>query len=236
MKKMFRQFAAILALLAISFCLVGCDALDAMREAHAVYTSMEPPYAISYKGATYRALSCPQIADKGIAWAEWRVFVTKPDVPVLLSQQVGTRFGIDAEEKFLTNYGDIVYVREDIYDAAEAELKMEDPYTKVSLRWVDEEHRAHVYDLTEEEKKILRDILAGEPQTESGEYYVEDSRTVIYQSETGLFYQEEHSIIKNKEGYFIRAYDYEDWGGVCFYPAKGEAAEQLAELMKKYPQ
>ena len=233
MKKMFRQFAAILALLAIVFCLVGCDALDEMREDHAVYTSMDPPYTITYKDATYKALQCPQIADKGIMWAEWRVFVTKPDVPVLLSHQAGTRFGIDSEEKFLTNYGEIVYVREDVYDAAAAELKLEDPFTEFQLRWIDEDHRSQSYTLTEVEADIIRDILAEEPLVEDDGYYIEESKTLIFRSETGLFYQEEHTIVKKEEGYFIRTYDYEDKGGIYFFPAKGEAAELLNALLNK---
>lgn len=233
MKKMFRQFAAILALLAIVFCLVGCDALDEMREDHAVYTSMDPPYTITYKDATYKALQCPQIADKGIMWAEWRVFVTKPDVPVLLSQQVGTRFGIDSEEKFLTNYGEIVYVREDVYDAAVAELKLEDPFTEFQLRWIDEDHRSQSYTLTEAEADIIRDVLAEEPLVEDDGYYIEESKTLIFRSETGLFYQEEHTIVKKEEGYFIRTYDYNEKGGICFFPAKGEAAELLNALLNK---
>ena len=233
MKKMFRQFAAILALLAIVFCLVGCDALDEMREAHAVYTSMDPPYTITYKDATYKALQCPQIADKGIMWAEWRVFVTAPDVPVLLSAQVGQRFGIDSEEKFLTNYGEIVYVREDVYDAAVAELKLEDPFTEFKLRWIDEDHRSQSYTLTAAEADIIRGILAEEPLRDDDSYYIEDSKTLIFRSETGLFYQEEHTIVKKAEGYFIQTYNYNDKGGNYFFPAKGEAADLLAELIAK---
>lgn len=233
MRKMIKQFVAILVLLSVAFCLAGCDMLDEMREAHAVYTSMEPPYDISYKDATYKALQCPQIADKGIMWAEWRVFVTAPDVPMLLSAQVGQRFGIDSEEKFLTNYGEIVYVREDVYDAAAAELKLEDPFTEFRLRWIDEDHRSQSYTLTEAEADIIRGILAEEPMRDDDSYYIEDSKTLIFRSETGLFYQEEHNIVKKEEGYFIQTYDYNDKGGNYFFPAKGEAADLLAALIAK---
>ena len=64
-------------------------------------------------------------------------------------------------------------------------------------------------------------------------YYIEDSKTLIFRSETGLFYQEEHNIVKKAEGYFIQTYDYNDKGGNYFFPAKGEAADLLAELMAK---
>lgn len=241
MRKMIKQFVAILVLLSLAFCFAGCDALDRMRDEHAVFAGETDHSAITFRGETYRSLEIEASDEKINMDYSSGIHVTAPDVPVLLSSSVGQFGYTGAEEKFIFLFRDVnaVYAREDIYEAALAETKMEDPYTHFHLRWIDEEGHVNHYDMTAEEIDIIRAILAREPQPETGynddSYSVYGWRSIIEASETGLYYREHYDIIATPEGYFIREYTFTDKGVPLLYLAEGEGEQLLKKLLEKYP-
>ncbi len=242
MKKTIKRLAAVLVLLSLVLCLAGCGALDKKREEHGVFAGETDHSTITFRGETYRSLGIEGSEHMFYKDYSSRVYITTPDVPVLLASSVGQYGMTDLETKFILLYREInaVYAREDIYEAALAETQMEDPYTCIRIQYLDGENSGkgwQYHTLDDEEEALVRRILAEKPLKEEDiKVYYDKSNTLLFESETGLYTDNSYEIVEFPEGGIaIRDCNYYDNGDAEYYIAKGEDAEQLAALLKKYP-
>lgn len=115
MKKCKRWIAVLLiSVMCLSLC--GCQDLEDMRAAHALW---QEDGSILWNGDVYRLIeNVPE--SHGILYGMREVYVTEADVPVLLSQMMGNRFDVTANEVILSlngwDGGRAFYCREDRYD------------------------------------------------------------------------------------------------------------------------
>ena len=106
MKRMKRWCAALTALLlCVSLC--GCNQLDRMQAAHGVWVDDK---TVKWDGQTYTLLE-GYWTDLGVGYSG-TVFVTDPDVPVLLSQVMGDIFTINNTETLLSCYFEDAFLGE----------------------------------------------------------------------------------------------------------------------------
>ncbi|MBR3692075.1 MAG: hypothetical protein IKL89_05195 [Clostridia bacterium] len=241
MRKTYRQFATVFALLMLALFLVGCDALDAMREEHGVYAGETDRSTVTFRGETYRelGLDAEKLFYRDLSS---RVYITEPDVPVLLASTVGEYGQTDAEMNFIVLYRErnAVYAREDIYEEALAETKMEDPYTCIRLQYLDGKNSGRgwqYHTLSEAEEALVRRVLAGVPLKEEAVdfAYLSPSQTLFFESETGLFADNSYEIVEFSGGVAIRDCNFYDKGDPEYYIAGEADALLLKELLDKYP-
>ena len=114
MKKTTRYILVILSLLLLCVALTACNPVPEMRKNHATWNE---DGSISYNGKTYLQLppldqTFAPIIDNKLD----QVWVTDPDVPVLLSKMMGQQFYSAQQGDFLTNYI-VDYCDSKIYDA-----------------------------------------------------------------------------------------------------------------------
>ncbi len=116
----------ILLLLSLCMGLTSCNKLDQLREKHAVFAD-ESHKEIDWNGQHY--ILAPDDADMryDLLWTTNTVYVTPPEVPVLLCESEGFMMQANSEKTFIEDWAyrvaDIsgngyapVYIREDKYD------------------------------------------------------------------------------------------------------------------------
>lgn len=162
MKTCKRWIAVLLAvLMCLSLC--GCQALEDMRAAQAVY---QEDGSILWNGQVYRMLG--DTASRGdiyIVGDNQNVYVTQKDVPVLLSEFFGEPYDVCADGTLLESYtwdgGYIMYCREDVYDATAEYLKNGFQLDTYFYSYYDEEtYDGNNYYLTEYQTNAVNDVLA----------------------------------------------------------------------------
>lgn len=165
MKKNIKFSVLIIALLMLCLCLTGCSELDTMREQQAFWTEKGSVDSITYNGIEYKRLpGYDPPAPTGYQFQP--VFVTDPDVPVLLSNEFSTYMNLSDDGNFLTCYvsmtpehdvitmystmysalsnsytsyegGDATYCKADIYDEVVAKIEEGIEYTSYGYEyWV----------------------------------------------------------------------------------------------------
>lgn len=119
MKKIFKISALILAVVVMCLSFSGCAELDDMREAHATWTEEGNTESINYNGEVYKLLE-----DTGSIYPAFAnssrcdVYVTEPDVPVLLSQDLSVNLQLSNDKNFIYGY---------MYDAYDFEYNTSSP-------------------------------------------------------------------------------------------------------------
>lgn len=114
MKKTTRYILVILSLLLLCVALTACNPVPEMRKNHATWNE---DGSISFNGKTYLQLPTVDHTFSPIIDNNHKaVWVTKPDVPVLLSKMMGQQFYSAQQGDFLTNYV-VDYCDSEIYDA-----------------------------------------------------------------------------------------------------------------------
>lgn len=163
MKKWKRWLAFVLAtLLCLPLC--GCQALEDMRAVHAVW---QEDGSILWNGAVYRKLefggSDPEL---DVSYDYTTIYITEPDVPVLMSEVFGDGMDVCANGALLEYYdyaegGYVLYCREDVYDQTMAYLENGIKITTYYYEYYDyEAQQSMPYYLTEEQKNTIQRILA----------------------------------------------------------------------------
>lgn len=127
MKKWKRWLVLALAtVLCLSLC--GCEELEIMRAEHAVW---QEDGSILWNGNVYRKLENVENVDVlDISYDYAWIYVTEPDVPVLLSTWFGEEFDVCGNGTLLERYDyrlaedkTVWYCREDVYDETAALLE-----------------------------------------------------------------------------------------------------------------
>lgn len=119
MKKAIKKGIALVLLSCLLCGLCGCTAIDEMRENQAFY---QPNGTVVWRGETYKRLFIPDLLYPTLSYED-TIYLTEPDVPVLLSTTyIKDVFLASEDGRFLYADEEKVYCREDAYDEIEARL------------------------------------------------------------------------------------------------------------------
>ncbi len=209
MKKI-KRLAALLLAAVLCLSLAGCRELD---EARANQAFWNPDGSIQWGDFSYKALpACdefnPQTADRPTIW------VTEPDVPVLLRDAFGKWMDRSEDEVFLWLESGTIYCREDKYDAIAQRIEngfVRDGYAYFYGEYSEEtgEWQERVYKLSPSQEKVVDDIVATvEPED------IPDNATMEYEygitlhevSDDLLFRRESYGLEAIGDTYYVVDY------------------------------
>lgn len=219
--------------------LCGCKKLDEMRTKQAFY---DENGNILWNGAVYKQLPQGEYFQPNTNY-ENRVYVTEPDVPVLLHDLFFKQWMIaDDEGLILDNRGDVdlwhwYYCREDRYE--ELAKRLQEPFQGDMLYYsywfFDEngEYGEQLYRLTDEEWGVLRQVLeTAEPlEMDAGWKLAYDATvTLVESSEDRLFSREFLELMVCGDTYYLRLKL--DPRESVTYQVPEEAAPFMAQIME----
>lgn len=230
MKKWVRIIAVFLSVL-LCLPLAGCNALDEMRQQQGIW---QDDGTIIWNGSEYKWLNTNELSlnlerDEGYSNA----YITRPDVPVLLSASLGEYFEVNNKGVFLNSWSCGLFCRSDSYDAVLARIKKGFTLDKICYefyQYTNGKSVKKVYTLTPKQMdQILKlhEMLAP-IILEDGMYISFDRSVDLYGcSSDDLLTKELFSVKQAGERYYI-----EDAEGVCLVPS--EWNDLFAEIMKLY--
>ena len=196
MKKWKRWLVLALAtVLCLSLC--GCDELETMRAEHGVW---QEDGSILWNGAVYRKLETTlSMGEFDFTYSYVTIYVTEPDVPVLLSTMFGEGMDVSADGIILEHYDywrdedrTTWYCREDVYD--EMVKKLENGVTLNTYcyyYWDYDREKSVPYYLTEEQANTMHRILATADPVSSADFDepIEDELYLYVTDENRMFEQ-----------------------------------------------
>jgi len=221
MKRLKRWCAALTALL-LCLSLCGCNELDRMQTAHGIRLDKN---TISWNGYTYTLLE-GYWTDLNADYAE-SVFVTEPDVPVLLSQVIGENYFINSGGTLLSKYytyddemlgesGEKIYCRSDLVEWLEdAFINGYELETYQLQYWDEDVGESRLYTPTEEQMKAVDTVLKTVEPFAVEEYYPsDDSSVTLYGYSTYGLFMEHIGWIDHINGfyYIFRENGHEGYG------------------------
>lgn len=211
MKKYKRWIAiALVFMLCLSLC--GCQKLEDMRAVHATW---QEDGTILWNGNVYRQIE--DVPDTLQFYVEQEVLVTESDVPVLLSDILGTGFTVDKDGVLMHNWswkGDETwFCREDKYEEMATYFQMEvEMDTYFYTYWPEENGRSketHYY-LSDEEKNaidtLLNELDFDEPEDDFFNTFEMTEFCVTLGRCDGKHLFAEHyvvEIVSKQEGYYL---------------------------------
>ena len=202
---------ALATVLCLSLC--GCQELEDMRTAHAVW---QEDGSILWNGAVYREL---ELSDSNqeldFTYDCITIYVTEPDVPVLLSEMIGDGMDICADGTLIkfydyrNDYRYTLYCREDVYDEVVKKLENGVNLTTYLYYYWDYEKQTSVpYYLTEEQSKTIHQVLTTVIPVPSDEFPVEDELYLYICDDSHRFEQDTDKWLCIAESrYYISSYD-----------------------------
>ena len=220
MKKLIRITALILSVLLLCAVFTGCDELDRMKKAHAVKNENGN---ILLNGNEYKQVSFASRTSLFnfdlVPCSE--IYVTEPDVPVLLSEGFYEYFGDVSEDgKYLyiynVDYNSVPYCRTDEYDnlIERLEAPFEPEVLAYPYSYYDYDNDEEIngsYVLTEDEQKAVEQVmLSVEPVQLEGYGYSEydaDDYIYIYECSEDLIFNRIAMILEVKNGRYAVATD-----------------------------
>lgn len=194
MKRMKKLIAALLLCVLVLSC-AGCANLDEMKANHAVWTDEEQT-ALEWNGATYKKLptsSALEIWDH----SEKNVFVTAPDVPVLLIEQFGSPLNCSKDEVLLQsihwseNDYPVFYCRADRYDELVKQITEGVQMPKIIYTyWSFEDDLNHMVCFTDAQKQAIETVLKTNPISLGYNGYNEEYSIDLYRSSENHIFRE----------------------------------------------
>lgn len=226
MKNIKKLLLIITIVLTMCMFLGGCTQLDDMREQHAVWTVAGEDDSITYKGVEYKKLPPPEYPNEYFFGYSNTIYVTDPDVPVLLSGSYGEALDIskddiyiygylfDNEYEYISSGHDVYYCKAELYDeiTAKAEEKIE--YTKYAYLYYDDMtdfSEIKAYYLTDKEMETVDKIVSEEKPLENSDIYNNGYYLVDLQkfSDDGYFCKASYEIYGDDKGnYYLVDYTY----------------------------
>lgn len=217
MKKL-KRWCAVLAALMLCLSLCGCAELDRMQAAHGVWVDDK---TIAWNGYTYTLLE-GYWTDLNTNYSD-SVYVTEPDVPVLLSELVGEDITVNNNGTLLSGYFEDNFVGESerIYCRSDLLEWMEDAFingyeieTYQFQYWDEDAWEDRVYTLSAEQMQAVDTVLKTVTPFAVEDYYPSDDGVSLYgYSAYGLF-MEDIGWIDYVDGYYyiFRENDHDGYG------------------------
>lgn len=219
MKKAIRCILVVVAVLCLCASLSGCSMIEEMRAAHGVKTDAN---TVTYNGEEYKKLPASDILMPIFSKDMKELYVTAPDVPVLLSIFYGEYCTLSDDGvylEYIQNYeedGVIYYCRSDKYEQALDIVQngfepagylytyevLEDP-----VEWV---VRTDTYTFSAEEIRAINAVLqTAEPISVVGDLYTESEEyTEVYcYGEDAAFREYAFDLCVMNDGYYVIQYD-----------------------------
>lgn len=241
MKKMSKIFALILAIIMMCLCLSGCDELDEMRKEQAFWLESGNADSLIYNGEIYKKIEGTNLPDPLYNCSyEEQVYVTDPDVPVLLSQSYGEWLDISEDHNFMYGYiygpyeteyygvyesgTESLYCKDDMYDAVSSKIASGIEYTLYGYGYYtyDEEDdfygKFNYYYLKNDEIKAINKVIEEVKPTEDDmiNYNYEYLLTFDKVSDDKLFGKYSYELYYNNfDGYYLA--DYSEALGISTY-------------------
>lgn len=193
MKMMKRIIAAVLlCIVALSF--AGCANLDDMKARHAIWKD-EAQTTLELGGETYKRLPYNSYFEIW-TYAEYNVFITTQEVPVLLAEQFGARMQCSKdytllESEWYENDHPVYYCRADLYEDIVKQMA-----EGVSLDlmmydfWSFKSGEDLSYTLTAEQKEAVETVLKNQPTSLGANGYNEDYSVWLYRSSKNYLFRE----------------------------------------------
>ncbi len=105
MKKILKISALGLAVIIMCMSFCGCAELDEQKESQAFWTEAGSKDSITYNGKTYKLLENNEYHNPQYnhGWGK-TIFVTEPDVPILLSTDFGIDLQLSSDGTFISGY------------------------------------------------------------------------------------------------------------------------------------
>ena len=230
MKKWVRIIALFLTIF-LCLPLTGCNALDEMRQQQGIW---QDDGTIIWNGSEYKWLNTNELSlnlerDEEYAHA----YITRPDVPVLLSSSCGEYFEVNNNGVFLNSWRSGLFCRSDSYDAVLARIKKGFTLDKICYefyQYTNGKSVKKVYTLTPKQMDQVLKLHEMLPPIvlEDGMYISYDRSVDLYGcSSDDLLTNDMFSIKRAGERYYI-----EDAESVCLVPL--ECNDLFAEIMKLY--
>ena len=192
--------------LCIGFC--GCDRLDEMKASHAVW---QEDGSILWNGTVYKPLPRRYYDINGNLFSV-SVHITEPDVPVLLSEELGDYFHASTDGVFIygyskdneyTNYTR-EYCRADRYDEVAAELAGAESLDGLCYDYYVGDKRSYkTYYLTVEQQQALNYITTYNYGEELYDLDYVYSADLYYHSPYDLYRESGWSIVSTGDGFYI---------------------------------
>ena len=203
---------ALATVLCLSLC--GCDELETMRSEHGVW---QEDGSILWNGAVYRKLeNTLSMGEFDFTYSYVTIYVTEPDVPVLLSTMFGEAMDVSADGTILEHYDYRLaeerttwYCREDVYDEMVKELENGVNLTTYLYYYWDYEKQMSVpHYLTEEQSKTIHQVLTTVIPVPSNEIPVDDELYLYISDDSHRFEQNTDKWLCISESrYYISSYD-----------------------------
>jgi len=240
MKKALKIFLCIVTVITICFSLTGCNLLEDAREAHAFWKDGN----IVLGNSEYIVLPpCETLRPDYSELTE--IYVTEPDVPVLLSMFLGTPLTKSNDGVFLvddsyTLEDDVIfYCRSDKYDEIIDRINEGFKPTGYCYEYTeynddyDYEWQPRTYILSDLEKKAVDSVVAKVKPTVLPEIANTEYEYAVYLDECSqdmLFKKSSYEIYLNKNIYYI--YEYKE-SKAYLYTVPSEYNASFESLMSK---
>ncbi len=234
--KQIKRIAALTLILVQLFLLCGCNALDQMRETQAFYDVGK----INRNGVIYQLLpSCEELNPPADLTSI--VYVTPPDVPVLLSRLLANeQLWLSTDGNFLISlYDDNIYCRQEMHQQMSQRIR--EGFTPevvcYSYETYDEETddvSEDTYILTDEQVEVIELIISTvEPQTMGEGWWLDYDWSVALEecSADMLFRRSDLEIAVSGRTFYLLLYT--DTETLAFTVPTGCNA-QLEEITKAY--
>ncbi len=235
MKKIKRLIAALLLCILALSC-AGCANLDEMKASHAIWKD-ENQTELEWNGATYKKLPTSSTLE---IWdhSEKNVFVTAPDVPVLLLEQFGSPMNCSKDEVLLQsihwseNDYPVFYCRTDRYDELVKQITEGVQMPKIVYTyWQFKDELNYMVSFTDAQKKAVETVLQTQPISLGYNGYNEDYSIDLYRSSENHIFREMLCYISALNGqYRIIVPGPED----MLYEIPAEMQSTIAEIMAPY--
>lgn len=219
-----KRILALVLVLTLCLAFSGCT-LDSMRKSHAINTEEGK---IVWDGMEYIALPHDVMINAKIDY-ETQVYVTKPDVPLLLQEIYGQSVGISLDGKFLEGWYGQTYCRSDCYDQYKNFTADNVTLDHYCYEYYTEEGR-QFYLLKQEQTEQLNKILseAVEEQIQKDDFYSQQISWIAgleLCSEDMLVAKHAYDVyVVNEQYCFLR---YDDEGNTCLTNMPADAKEML---------
>lgn len=230
MRKTFcKKGIALLMLVALCLSLCSCDALDALREEHAVWAEG----GILYQGQLYQSVDSDGSNLNYNYTNQYFVKVTQPDVPLLLSPLFSSAFCANEDKTIISGTESQWYIRADLMEDYEDGRKNGIHYTHLGFDYWDTELGENTdYILSTYERQQLMDCRPGSVSTD----FKPDAELALFeQSGDGLFRRgDRYSVARSGEQYYFVEFD-EELVRTYVCPASAEATEIIKTFFEKAP-
>lgn len=237
MKRAWKRCVALLLILLLTLGLCGCDALDDMRKAQ---MQLDENGDVVFEGIRYQRLPEGEFLSPEYSGLQY-IFITEPDVPVLLSQILcETMMAISEDGNFLVDMENgVCYCREELYESVFDQIMngFEVAAMQYDYGCYDEEegmYRQMAYTLTQAQRDAVYEVLETVEPVEVGRDWSINGQWYLYLyecSQDGFFKKGAMELVASENSYTLML---EDGEQTLAYLVPTEYKAVFAQIISTY--